>query len=75
MQSIDHGIFVFFNQAAQHWSWFDNAIIVLSNTDLVKGGMNARDFWGQCDSIAAESTGAARAIAGRDGALPGWRLK
>jgi len=60
MQSIDHGILVFFNQAAQHWSWFDNAIIVLSNTDLVKGGMDARYFWGPCGSIAADSTGVQR---------------
>ncbi len=60
MQSIDHGILVFFNQAAQHWSWFDNAIIVLSNTDFVKGGMDARYFWGPCGSIAADSTGVQR---------------
>jgi hypothetical protein len=46
MQSIDRGILAFFNQVVQHWSWFDNAIIVLSNSDLVKGGMMLAIFWG-----------------------------
>ena len=69
MQSIDRGILVFFNQSAQHWSWFDNAIIVLSDSDLVKGGMMLAIFWGMWFRRGTDGVQRERLLAGIGGTL------
>jgi undecaprenyl-diphosphatase len=45
MNRFDHGIMSFLNQAAQAWPAFDQSVIFLSNSDLLKGGIVMSIVW------------------------------
>ncbi|MBV9009282.1 MAG: phosphatase PAP2 family protein [Verrucomicrobia bacterium] len=42
---LDRAICAFVNRAAQHFGWLDQAIVVMSDSDLVKGGVVLALFW------------------------------
>ncbi|MGI9114684.1 MAG: phosphatase PAP2 family protein [Chthoniobacterales bacterium] len=42
---FDRAICAFFNRAAQHWEWLDQTNVVISNSDLIKGGVMLAIFW------------------------------
>lgn len=42
---LDRAICSFINRAAQHSEWLDQAMVVISNSDLVKGGVVLAFFW------------------------------
>ena len=45
MNSLDGAISQFVNGPAQHWPAFDQAVVFLSNSDLVKGGVVVGAIW------------------------------
>ncbi len=42
---FDRAICSFINRAAQHWEWLDQTNVVISNSDLFKGGVVLAIFW------------------------------
>ncbi len=42
---LDRAICLFLNRAAQHWQWLDQGAVLISNSDLVKGGVVLAIFW------------------------------
>jgi undecaprenyl-diphosphatase len=42
---FDRALCAFINRAAQHWEWLDQTNVVVSNSDLVKGGVVLAIFW------------------------------
>lgn len=45
MTTFDHSILFFLNQFAQRWPDFDNLVVILTNTDLLKGGIVMTVVW------------------------------
>lgn len=46
LDGIDRGVTLFINQGAQHSHWFDQLVVILSGSDLAKGGVVLAIFWG-----------------------------
>jgi undecaprenyl-diphosphatase len=42
---LDHAVSSFVNRAAQHFQWLDQTMVVISNSDLIKGGVILAIFW------------------------------
>jgi membrane-associated phospholipid phosphatase len=42
---FDRAISAFINRAAQRWQWLDQSAIVISDSDLIKGGVVLAIFW------------------------------
>jgi undecaprenyl-diphosphatase len=42
---FDHAVCALINRAAQHWHWLDQTAVVISESDLVKGGVVLAFFW------------------------------
>jgi membrane-associated phospholipid phosphatase len=42
---FDRTVCAFMNHAARHWQWLDQASVVISESDLVKGGVVLALFW------------------------------
>jgi membrane-associated phospholipid phosphatase len=42
---FDRAICAFINRAARHWEWLDQTNVVVSNSDLIKGGVVLAIFW------------------------------
>jgi membrane-associated phospholipid phosphatase len=42
---IDRAISFFLNRPAQHFAWLDQTAVVISNSDLIKGGVVLAIFW------------------------------
>jgi undecaprenyl-diphosphatase len=45
MTNVDHAILFFLNQFAQRWPGFDNLVVMLSESDLLKGGIVVAAVW------------------------------
>lgn len=45
LTQLDHAVSAVINRAAQHWHWLDQTAVVLSESDLVKGGVVLAFFW------------------------------
>ncbi len=46
MNPFDRSVITFLNQGAQQWELFDRIVVVLSNSDVVKGAAIMAVFWG-----------------------------
>jgi len=67
---LDRGSSLFLNRAAQHYPAFDQTVVVLSNSDLVKGGVLLALFWGLWFGRARDLTAARQhLLAGLAGSL------
>lgn len=42
---FDRAVCGFINNAARHWEWLDHAAVVMSDSDLIKGGLILAVFW------------------------------
>jgi undecaprenyl-diphosphatase len=45
MTNLDRAILFFLNQYAQRWPDFDNVVVTLTDSDLLKGGIVVAAFW------------------------------
>jgi undecaprenyl-diphosphatase len=61
---LDRAICAFINRAAHHLEWLDQAIVVISNSDLLKGGIVLAFFWAMWFRVPARRDRLLAALAG-----------
>jgi membrane-associated phospholipid phosphatase len=63
---FDRDVCALINRAARHWHWLDQAVVVISESDLIKGGVVLAVFWAMWFRYAAARE---RLLAGLGGSL------